>query len=80
VKLPRATSRRRQKDQIATKEKGKDYNLLPSPKHPKSLQSGLIIFFSSLSVNENLCQNIPQIFAFHHRFDILSKIKLHGGA
>jgi hypothetical protein len=46
------------------KEKGKDYNLLPSPKQPKSLQSILIVFFCSLPVKENYCHNIPQYLHF----------------
>jgi len=37
------------------KEKGKDFNLLPSPiKQPKSVQADLIIFFHSRPVNENI--------------------------
>jgi hypothetical protein len=51
VKLPRATCHRRQKEQITKKEKGKDYNLLLSPKQPKSLQFGLIIFFFLLCLS-----------------------------
>ena len=60
MNFPRATSHRRQKEQITKKEKGKDYNLLPSPKQPKSLQAILIIFFS-LCMPIKIFANPPNI-------------------